>query len=434
MHAANTCAFAKSGIAAIIGLYFIHSPSLNAAEWYLEPSISGRVEYNDNLQMRSRDELSATEYAIKPNISLGRRTARSNLQGYLAYEPRRFTEDELNTNSSWINLNGYYGLTERQQINLSFSQIKDTTLESELEETGIIYDRAERNRISVNPGWSYAWSETTALNAAIGYTTVDYDESPNTGISDYDTGSATFSVAYRSSPATMWTLGLGATRYERDDGLVKSENTQLTLGLEHDYTQRLKFSASAGVRQTETEVQRGSLECPAGTTLVPFELIPVLGAPCIDVDTFTPTNFIVVTEPTTGDSTGALASLNTTYQLERGEIGIDISRTVSPSAISGLIVTDKVGVSLSHRFSETLTGRFHASWYQTQNTDDSNTQVDRTYFRVAPSLEWKLARDWRFAAQYRYMKQEREGALDSAAGNVVSLSLTYDWPPYTASR
>lgn len=423
----------KVRLTLLVLAYTLPLCTLRAAEWYLEPQVTGRVEYNDNIQLRSTNEVSTTEFALKPEISFGRRTERSDLQGNVAYEPRRFSEEGLDTNDSSFNANGYYNLTRLQRINLNLNLIKDTTLESELDETGIVYDRTERQLIRINPGWRYSWDEKTFISVTLGYTGVDYADETRSGLSDYKNRSASFSVKRRFTPTTTWILSLGASRYELDDDSVRSNNQRLTLGLEHQYSERWHISAAAGARRTETEIQAGTLDCPAGTIRVPLDF-PFAVGPCINPNTFQSTGFTVITNTISQDTSGALVSANMTYKMERGEIGFDLSRDITPTGRSSLIVRDRIGLNMKHRFTGLITGAFRVEWNQSQNTDNATTQVDRTLYRIVPSLSWKLARDWRFAARYRYIKLEREGALASATGNIVSFALTYNWPPYTKSR
>ncbi len=405
-----------------------------AAEWYLEPDFRTTVRHDDNVQMRARDEQAASELVLEPRARFGRRTARSELQGEADVRVRRFSVDGLDTNDVHLGIDGHYLASERSRLELDLDLTRDTTLESELDATGVVYARTDRDSRSLAPGWSYVLDEKTRLGLNLGLNRVDYAEEGTTGLRDYETRSVGGSVVRQWTEKTSLTLGLDWSRYERDDQAVRSDNAQLTLGGEHRFTERSRLSGYLGLRRTETRVRSGTSVCPAGSVFDSLGFFFGL-PPCVDTTTGARSNLVATTLTSTADSTGGVFGLTATRDLETGELSLDASRSVTPDARGeGLILTDRLSLGVTHGFSETLSGRLSLDWYRAKSTDDAVGAIDRSHVRLSPSLRWRPRRDWSLVASYRYMKQTRESTLGTATGNVVSLAVNYAWPRLTRSR
>ncbi|WP_297527154.1 hypothetical protein [Thiohalobacter sp.] len=405
-----------------------------AAEWYAEPSLKATSRYDDNVRLLPENEQSAAEFALTPRLPFGRRTERSELEGVLDFRVRRFNRSDLDTNDARFDLNGYYLASERSRLTLDLSLVRDTTLDTELDDTGVVYSRVRRNSRTLSPGLTHIFNEKTRGSLTLGLTRVDYADEATTGLRDYENRSATASVNRQWSQKTVLTASLGWSRYQREDDSVRSDNTQLTLGAEHRFTERSRLSAYAGTRRTETRVSTGATACPDGTVFDAFGLFFGL-PPCVDTATGTRSDFVTITLSSTSRSSGSVFGLTATHEFETGELSVDASRSITPQASGqGLLISDRLGFSATHGFTETLSGRLGLNWYRASATDDAIGAVDRTYITFTSGLRWQPRRDWSFSLAYRYRKQDREATLGSATGNVVSLALNYAWPRLTRSR
>lgn len=408
---------------------------LSAAEWAFEPGVEGRYRYDDNLRLQRQDEVDVHEGALRAWADFSRRTARSELTGVLEVTERRFDEDGLDTTDGRFDLLSFYNLSPRQRVSLDFNLIKDTTLDSLLEETGIVFDRTDRTRATLTPGWQYSWDEKTQLSASLGLTDVDYDdEGARTGLGDYRNYSLNLSATRNFTPQTRIILAAGASRFERDDDTIESDNQQLTLGVEHQYSARINLSGSLGARRTETTLRQGAFVCPAGFDRTDFFEFLFTGAPCIDRSTGATSNLVQTTFTRDSGSTGFVGNFNAGYDLERGRLSLNASRSVQPNAFSGTTVTDSLVAAFEHRFSERLQADIRVQWTRSEDSSDNDLRLDQSFIRVTPGLRWRLTRDWSFRASYRYTEQSRENTDEDATGNAVTLSLSYQWQKMAVSR
>ena len=408
---------------------------LSAAEWAFEPGVDARYRYDDNFRLQRDNEIDVNEGALRAWADFSRRTARSELTGSAEVTDRRFDEDGLDTTDLRFDILSFYNLSPRQRVNLDFNLIKDTTLDSLLEETGIVFDRTDRTRATLTPGWIYSYDEKTQLSASASLADVQYDDAgARTGLGDYRNYSLNLSAARMFSPRTQLILAAGASRFERDDNSIESDNQQLTLGFDHQYSERISLGGSLGARRTETTLRQGAFVCPAGFDRTDFFEFLVTGAPCIDRATGATANLIQTTFTTESSSTGFVGNLNASYDLERGSVSLSANRSVQPNAFSGTTVTDSVVAMVEHRFSERLQADLRVQWTRSEDSSDNNLSLDQSFIRVTPGLRWRLSRDWSFRASYRYTEQSRENTDEDATGNAVTLSLIYQWPKMAMSR
>ncbi|RRQ21454.1 porin family protein [Thiohalobacter thiocyanaticus] len=417
----------KNRLALTITLALAASP-LPAAEWAFEPGVEGRYRYDDNFRLQRDNETDVNEGALSAWADFSRRTARSELTGSAEVTERRFDEDGLDTTDLRFDILSFYNLSQRQRVNLDFNLVKDTTLDTLLEETGIAFDRIERTRATLSPGWLFSYDEKTQFSASLDLSDVTYEDEANTGLGDYRNYGLNLSASRSVTPQTKLILALGASRFERDDDSIQSDNQQLTLGFEHQYSERVNLGGSLGARHTETKVQANTPVCPDG-----FDLFAPPLFPCAD-SAGNIANFELSQQTNESSSTGFVGNLNAGYELERGSLSLNASRRVQPNAFSGTTVTDSVVAGFEHRFSERLRADLRVQWTRSEDSSDNSLRLDQSFIRITPSLRWRLARDWSFRASYRYTEQSQEGVSEDATGNAVTLSLSYQWPKMAVSR
>ncbi len=410
----------------------ITASATQAAEWSIEPSISLSSRYDDNIRLSSTNEIDATEIAMKPSSAFSWQTERSTITGIADFTIRRFSEDGLDTNDSSFKFNASHGLSEMTHAGISATWIKDTTLDSELDETGILFDRTERKSLTISPRLDHRVNEKWIARFSASASDVKYQ---NEVRSDYKTLSSNGTLEWEYTPKTAIFGQLSFTRQEYDNDSYKSDNRQLTLGTSHEFSERLTLDAYFGARRTETTTLAGSYVCPEGYSEAgPNDYATAYGFPCQGSGLFDWATQQLVTFDRTLDSSGSVFSTTLNYKLEKGSISSTISRDVSPTASYGLVVSERLRINFLHKFSETLSSKLNITYSQTDGSDQTLAVIDEKFTSISPSLIWLIDRDLSLSANYRYRKQEREGALDSATSNAVSFALNYSWPKVAVSR
>src|SRR5919109_25900 len=98
---------------------------LQAAEWYIEPSLESSVDYDDNRRL-SRDPKSALSYSVSPEFLFGVRTPSLHVRGAALVDVIRSTDSELDQTNVFSRLLSTY-VTARNTWNINASLRRDTT-------------------------------------------------------------------------------------------------------------------------------------------------------------------------------------------------------------------------------------------------------------------------------------------------------------------
>jgi hypothetical protein len=125
-----------------------------------------------------KKKVSDTYVAVKPGISgdYGTQTLQFGLDAYIdAY--RYSTKKELDVENYRGELVGSYNATQRLSLTAEASYLKDTTLDSELEDTGRVARRDNRERYRGIAGINYALNEVSGLELDYRFVRILYDNS-----------------------------------------------------------------------------------------------------------------------------------------------------------------------------------------------------------------------------------------------------------------
>jgi hypothetical protein len=140
------------------------------AEWLIEPKISLRGGYNDNIRLDTGSEDAVWEKAITPSVRFGVAKEDRGLFGKAYASVRRFSggsgrnsSDQLDREDYHFDTDAYYG-TERNRFSGLINYTQDSTLDSELDQTGqALSSRATREIITLGPRWIHTLNETTQM-------------------------------------------------------------------------------------------------------------------------------------------------------------------------------------------------------------------------------------------------------------------------------
>ena len=141
--------------------------------------------------------------------------------------------------------------------------------------------------------------------------------------------------------------------------------------------------------------------------------------------------------PATGSrqrDTGELYGGSISYAFsERTQFGANLAENLAPSSSGTLNKTDSAGLSLTHQFSDRLTGRLGASYSRTTIPITFSSSSTDNYYSGEVGVSYLLAERWKLDAGYRY-SSARYGQISgqpdtgSPRSNVVFLSIGYNWP------
>lgn len=397
--------------------------SNEAAEWSAEPKISLRSGYNDNIRLTSLHHDSVWETDITPAVKFGVAEEHQGLFGDASASVRRFYGGSGNESSNILDREDYYlktnayHKTEQDEFTALLNYTRDSTLDSELDETGqVISSRATRTRILVGPGWSRTLNELTRVTLGYNFTNVDYTDDP--GFSDligYDYDVLSASLIRNFTPNMQGTLAGSYSRYQPENDL-DSETSSLQVGITRKLSETLTTSWLAGVRKTTSDIQILDGYC---VNADPDASFPA----CTNGSTF-----YTGTKKDQADDNGSVFSADITKLLETGKITASLSRASNPGSNGELLDTTRLLLSGDYKFTETLRSSLSVEYSKAEtiaNSSGARNQTDENLFRIRPKLFWKWRREWQLAGGYEYTENDDKNHNDTATRNAFYLTLTY---------
>lgn len=353
----------------------------------LVPSLRISGEYDDNVFFNSTDEVDDYLTIISPGLTFDYATELLNLQSLIVVDfLRYFDETELDTENQRYDLNGRYQLASKWNIAGNFSYIKDTTLESELEETGIVHLREDRKRYNAGGGLSYQMTELTDLNFNYTHTVTRYDSEDNVDY-DYDNFSLLCNRKLKNQLDVL-TVRTNYSIFDSDE--EKTNNYELLLGWFHKFSETLDLNASAGPRYTRQ-------------------------------------NFNDDREDE--DSWGTTVDISLNKRGETRSATIGYSRRIWNNADGDLVETDRIYTRANQRIIGRLGVGFVAGLYFTSQEDDSDND-DTRYYILNPSLYYMLTENHSIELAYSYqneLEESRPKDLESER-NRIWIAFHFNFP------
>lgn len=369
--------------------------SAQAAEYSLLPSITMRGEYSDNIRLTTAPHDSVWGVGLQPRLGAKYATETTELSGTGGLNIKGYTqESDLNAVDLLVKLSGRQSYATGQ-VGFGVDYVRDSTLASELEQTGLVLTRKQRDSLNLRPDWTWQITQRTGLTLGYQYTDVSYQDAQSAGLVNYRNHTFSSALRYEISPRSDVIGTLAYQQYEPSGSTAKVDTTSLLVRYSQRFSETLRGSAGIGLASTSS---RGF---PSGDT----------------------------------QSDRVLGHLGLERQFENGQVAVHFSRDVGPSGSGGLTQTDRAALEWLGKLRETLSLRVAGAAYHTRFIDQQqNGQNGSKYYQVEPRLTWQATSDWGLEAGYRYQWRKNEFETSSADANTLYLNAIYNWPKQAISR
>ena len=370
-----------------------------AAEWSAEPSLAVKGEYNSNLTL-SRIPGEVWGHWVSPSVRFAGSTERFEVSGKAAGDFITYYGDQ---NRSLTN--GFFPVvarysTERDVFTLDGSFVRDNTLRSELQQTGVVLGFTQRNLISMSPSWSRSVTENLSLQLGYQFTSATYENGRSLGLFDYNVNGGNLGVSYKLSEGDDVHLTASYTKLDVTDAGLKSGNAGGTLSVTHVFSEATTVTAFGGPRfldQTQTVGNR---------SFSSNQLVWTFGG-----------------------------SIRTKWEDARASL--DGGQEVNVSGLGVLLKTNRLGATVSKDLTEALTVSLAGQVFQVQAlpVQGGSAQAAETrLISATPAVTWKLNEWWVLEASYSYVDRKVDVSNDFFHGNSTFLKLTYNMPKLSISR
>ena len=356
-----------------------------SADNVFTPAVSISTEYDDNILFSRTAQMDDMILLITPEMELNSKTERFSLNGRGHMEISRYMDNPaLNNENYSIDLSGGYIPEERMQVNARVSRVRDTTLDTELAETGILTRRQKRNRSSAALNFSYDPGEQDNVAINTDFDTVDYD-SPD--------------------------------RMDYRDSSVSLTYTRLTMDRINGIILQPYFSGtSSAVNRVNSLGFYAGLSRSMNET---WNMRALLGARRTKIRLFSVED----------REWGWLADISLKKTGRTWDLGIGFTHDLYYSSTADSIERDRLQVGYSKNISESIRAALKGSVTMARSAGPFSGQ-DSKYFSLNPSLRYRIADNWslNMSYTYSYNRSRTASATQGADRNVLRFSVYYSFP------
>lgn len=359
-------------------------------EWYAQPKIDMQTYYNDNLRLNAGRHSPVWGTIGDVSARLG---VRSEVSG-LSLRPRlrdyRYFGysgvDRYNHLARIVSMNGFYR-TETGSWNVDASYDRDSTLTSELLDSGRVNFNIPRETINVQPSWSFQWTPRLGVQLDGGYTRTSYSNGLVYGLHDYEVVDGSVRMEYGLTKRQSLTATVSGSRYMAPAYFdEKTDSYIVQAGWTSHWTERTVTSASGGLLINRSRLNLFGL-------------------------------------PVTSTQQGYVVQARVRTSSERTTWSAQLSRNVDPTSFGVLMQRDQAQASVHRGLTPYLNGSVTGFWRHGKSLQNPLEAIDRTLDQVVVKVTWRYALDWALDGGYRWIRQDYgQGAAQS---NELFVNLRY---------
>jgi hypothetical protein len=379
---------------------------IQAAEWRIEPLIRAAGDFDDNAVLTTRTDVDAdisgyivdvaakfayaselTNFFITPLL-------RSRNYGDLRFDSDdQFLRFDLDHDAKSSNFR-FRGEYSRESVRTAERADADLDVEDPDEipddESGRVGIRDRREKIWLNPRWTYRMSDVSSVAANLYYNDISYDEAFLGLLTDYSDARVELSYLRAWSPRTTATL-TGSYRQYSPDGGDDVTGTGIKAGFYRRISETTQFRALVGLEDTDRA---------GGET---------------DVD--------------------YVADISLSRRLQTITMLVQYRATISGGGTGSLVNRDSFNLNFTRELNEKISAGLGVRAYQTNGLDQNIlSSGSRDYIQLRSQFIWNLTRNWSLEANYRYTFLDRTEFGEGANSNNVTIWLSYRPTPIIRSR
>ncbi|MBT8112116.1 MAG: hypothetical protein KJO47_00415 [Gammaproteobacteria bacterium] len=395
-----------------IFLVALLSNSASAAVWLFDPTVSLSQEYDDNYRLATsssnEDEVSTTK--LSGELALKGKSERFDLKALLGLDAINYSGDDDNLddkNNQSVRLTSSYRTTERSKFSLKGNYFRDTIVRTtrflflsdddipfdpnedvfdpnEDVDVNLVRDDARRNRFTISPGWNYRLSEITSLGLGYKYNDLSFSgEDSNSGLVESDSQTIQANIKMQVTEKDMVT-GRISESYFRPDNDRDVDTLGVTLGWVHKFSESFEMDFTVGVRDSDFDNAQKSSD------------------------------------------SGFVGNIGATKRTGLTTYRVNLERRENPSSSGNQVEVDQINVAIQRELTEKLTFSFAGRFFDTETTDDSNSNSNREYISFEPGLSWRFLPSWVAGAGYKYAEEDLDGG---GSGDSNGAFIKISWSP-----
>jgi hypothetical protein len=355
-------------------------------------SVSLREEYNDNFRLTAAPHSRVFATTLSPAARFTYATDTLSASGKAQLNFNRYNGDsQLNNNDLLLD-----GSVKKNfaldQLSLLTSYVRDSTLASELAQTGVVQANRQRTRFSLNPEWTGTISPRASWTAGYDFSNVGYQSAGSSDLVDYRVHRAYSSFGYRLTERTKAFASAGINQLKFDGQNSKTRTIFSLAGIEHDFSEVWRAEVSAGLRRVTLPGADGN-----------------------------------------ANKTGWLAQSSLDRKFETGALKFAAGRELNPTGLGALTQTDKLSIGWSDKITPTVTYDLSAAAYRNAFISTIAATNNDHYYRIDAHIGYALTENWIVDGGLAYAQVDPD--LGSAAkSRSAFFSARYEWDKQLPGR
>ncbi|HVO47247.1 MAG TPA: hypothetical protein VMT29_13015 [Steroidobacteraceae bacterium] len=364
-----------------------HAAPAWGAQWTLTPLFSSSVDYDSNRRLEL-DQSGSESAVVTADLSFRRAVEDGDIYIEPRYSFRRFSDGSLGNGDDRSLYAGFDWLQERTTLNVTASVWDQSTLLTELQETGIVNGNTHRRLAHGSASWTWTQTERRQLITQIALDDVKYHGQNESLLPGYRYPSGSLGERFNFSERGSVTVSLFGSKLESDSPGNSSHEYGVQAQLTYSFTERVHLDGSIGQ----------SSRVLAGTS-----------------------------------SHGTDTSITLTRDLERGILSASFTRSLVPYGVGFLVEREQLNALASH----SLTTNLDASIAVTRIRNNELAVLlgidRRSYDSVTANLSWRLTPTWSLSGQVAAVRSQQPGLADQTV-HQWRTAVTLIWAPLPRQR
>lgn len=418
-----------------------------SARAFFSPSIETTGQYNDNIYYSSTDRENDFIVNATPAMDIKLSTERFSLSAAPKYSYLRYMDNiALSRSIEDYNVDATSLFSQRFSLKTTAEYKKDSTQESELNETGVVNALAERYKFFWEGAAVFNISERSVLSLGYNHTSMSYEwggnaDRKNDGLSltvkrmlndEKSEISLVFSSSTTVSEASSTTTA--STQIPIID-LITGETGILTSNSVSDLKQRNQtrnYGASINFSKNINEKTKLVAGLGARRT-INVQHLKINTHIENKRETQSGTSYSVIDTSADNDESsnrwGGVFNFDLTYDMKKYYAKVGYSRDMTHDSSGDPIERDRFHFNTRKNTSERAALYFSASLAQTRS-ESGDIKAKNTYYYITPGLIYKLTKDatanlW---YQYSYSKNSIDDGGWVGARNLVCFTCSFNFP------
>ena len=304
---------------------------------------------------------------------------------------RFFSESDLDSTDQRGAV-AYNRQSTRMNFGLNAEFVRNTTRESELDDTGRIDRSVRRTSFAGGPSFTYLTGPLSRIETSASANRVTFGSDE---FNDFTNVAGQLAYIQSITPRDEAGLVFAVSHFDSEDTEnTEAENYSLSARWTRSPNERFESTFDVGLRLTNSRFDE-----PDGRqneTNIGF-------------------NF-----------RGELE-----WQFDQGRLNATFLNAAEPSSDGSLRQRTRAQSVVSYRLTDRLSALFTATAERSEDIDAATDEDgERLFFSLSPSLAYQITEQWRLTGQYRFRGQELDNT-DLALSNAVLLTLTYNSIPFS---